>query len=214
MDDLWGRWAQHYPERGIDPGRICRDGIAVPERFAAAPHRVLFVLREVNDWEGGDLRTLLAAGPRYQTWHTVGRWAAGLLHGFPNYEEVDRWDVMHDALRSIASINLKKASGGASADSAVVSAYAFQDRDLLREQIEAIAPQTIVACGTTEVLVWLLGLPVDAEKPHAPVRTHDELRVIPWVHPARCDNRKTYHRLAELATQQIRTPSCAPAPHP
>jgi hypothetical protein len=97
LEDLWNRWAQHYRERGIDPGRICRDGIAVPER---------------------------------------------------------------DALQSIASINLKKASGGASADSAVVSAYTFQDRDLLRDQIKSISPHTIVACGTTNVLVWLLRWPV------------------------------------------------------
>lgn len=210
MEDLWDRWAQHYRERGIDPGRICRDGIAVPERFAAAPQRVLFVLREVNDWEGGDLRTLLAAGPRYQTWHTVGRWAAGLLRGFPSYEEVDRWEVMHDALQSIASINLKKASGGASADPALVNAYAFQDRDLLRDQVRLISPHTIVACGTTEVLVWLLRLPMDADKPHAPVSTREGVTVIPWVHPTRCNNRKTYHRLAELATtRQTRTPPAA-----
>jgi hypothetical protein len=210
LEDLWDRWAQHYRECGINPDRICRDGIAVPEHFAAAPQRVLFVLREVNDWEGGDLRTLLAAGPRYQTWHTVGRWAAGLLHGFPSYEEVDRWEVMRDALQSIASINLKKTSGGASADPAVVSAYAFQDRELLRDQIELISPHTIVACGTTDVLVWLLRLPVNADTPHAPVRTREGVRVIPWVHPARCDNRKTYQRLAELATmRQTCTPPAA-----
>lgn len=152
MDDLWARWRAFYEEHGIRASQICVDGIVDPARFAAAPKRILFVLREVNDWPGGDLRPFLAAGPRYQTWHNVARWAAGLLDGWPPYDVVDRFDRMHDALRQIAAINLKKTTGGSVADLSVVNAFAAHDRELLVEQIERIGPQIIVACGTFATL--------------------------------------------------------------
>jgi hypothetical protein len=199
LDDLWSRWADHYSALAIDRDAICRDGIADPERFAAASDRVLFVMREANDWPGGDIRALLRDGPRFQVWHTIGRWAAGLLQGFPNFERVDDRETMRDALGQIASINLKKKTGGSSADLSVINAYAWQDRHLLREQIELIRPTTIVACGTWNELVWLLELPVKADAPRTVLQAPKvAARVIPWVHPSRCDNRKSYEDLAML----------------
>ena len=74
MGDLWEKWSQHYRDIGINPSRICRDGIANPERFSRESRRVLFVMKEVDEWEGGDLRPFLASGPRYQMWHATARW--------------------------------------------------------------------------------------------------------------------------------------------
>jgi hypothetical protein len=210
LNDLWDRWAAHYRSLSIDEKSICRDGIAEPERFAAAPERILFVMREANNWPGGDIRLLLRDGPRYQVWHMIGRWAAGLLRGFPSYESIDNRDVIRDALQRVASINLKKSTGGSSADLAVINAFAWQDRALLREQIERIGPTTIVACGTASELVWLLDVPVNADAPRRVVRMPGlGARVIPWVHPARCDNRKSYQDLASLVVGASRQTSRA-----
>lgn len=199
MDDLWARWRAFYEEHGIRASQICVDGIVDPARFAAAPKRILFVLREVNDWPGGDLRPFLAAGPRYQTWHNVARWAAGLLDGWPPYDVVDRFDRMHDALRQIAAINLKKTTGGSVADLSVVNAFAAHDRELLVEQIERIGPQIIVACGTFDQLVWLLDLTFNPDDPWRGT-AQDAARgitVVPCRHPVRCNGARVYKELME-----------------
>jgi hypothetical protein len=199
VDDIWTRWSEHYRERSIDPHSICQDGIADPDRFLVASQKVLFVMREANDWPGGDIRQLLRDGPRFQVWHTIGRWAAGFLQGFPTYDSIDRYETIRDSLQQVASINLKKRTGGSSSDLAVINAYAWQDRELLKEQIAQIHPTTIVACGTFDALVWLLDLPVTADSPRSPLTLEPQgWHVIPWVHPSRCDNRKSYEELAEI----------------
>ena len=204
--DIWTRWAMHYRDLGIDPTTICRDGIADKSKFDEASSRILFIMREPNDWPGGDMCQLMREGPRYQVWHTIGRWAAGLLNGFPDFAAIDNTAAMRDALHQIASINLKKASGGSSADLSVINAFAFRDRALMREQILTIAPSTIVACGTWHELVWLLKLPVSPKEPRQVVTSSTlAARVIPWVHPSRCDNRRTYQTLGELVSQPTAT---------
>ena len=203
MPDIWERWSAHYHATGIDADGICRDGVAIPERYDASPVKILFVLREANDWRNGDIRQLMADGPRFQVWHTVGRWAAGFLQGFPEYETVDRYATIRDSLQQVAAVNLKKLSGGASSDPVQIDAYAFHDRELLREQIKHIGPTVIVACGTWSTLVWLLELPIHPGHPHRPVRTLDAgTLVIPWCHPNRCDNRKTYAALRTLSSTE------------
>jgi hypothetical protein len=122
-----------------------------------------------------------------------------LLLDFPAYDTVDRRDTIHDSLQQVASINLKKSTGGSSADLTVINAYAWQDRNLLREQIEQIDATTIVACGTFNELIWLLDLPVKPDSPREVVSVAGKYRVIPWIHPSRCDNRKSYEQLHSLA---------------
>ena len=200
MERIWTRRHTHYESLGIEPNRICADGIADSAKFARASHRILVVMREVNDYAGGDVRELLRSGPRYQVWHTVARWTAGILNGFPEYPAVDRLDAMRAALQSIASINLKKTSGGATADLATINAYAHNDRHLLCEQIAEIDPTIIVACGTFDQLVWLLELKVDPDAPRrSPTFTPNGRHlVLPWIHPGRASNRSSYEQLREL----------------
>jgi len=204
--DLWAQWRQHYSECGIDSSQICTDGIVDSSIFAHEGKKVLFVLRETNGFAGGDLCGFLRDGPRYQMWHTVARWATGIQQGFPLYDDINKFAVLQRSLRRCAAINLKKASGGSSANPAVINAFAFQDRALLRKQISEIEPEIIVACGTFDPLVWLLeiefkpnhlwGNPAKCESISA--------WVIPWRHPGRANNRKTY---SELGTIVARIPS-------
>jgi hypothetical protein len=196
-NELWSRWEKHYLNRGIDPGRICRDGILNVSEYGQVRPSVLFVLREVNDYPGGNLAELLKGGPRFQMWHTVARWAAGIQRSFPPFELINRFEILREALHRTAAINLKKTSGGNAADLAVINAYAYQDRHLLRKQIGDIHPDVIVACGTFEPLVWILELEVDPDRPHkVPVYcTSFSTWVVPWRHPGRADNRETYNAL-------------------
>lgn len=199
-ENLWEKWKAHYAKIGVPPKTICRDGIIDFETYSNSKRKILFVLKDVNDWPEGDLRVMLQNGPVYQMWHTIARWSAGLLQGFPPYEQVDRFDVMKESLRSIAAINLKKCSGKAWSDSPVVNAFAFRDRDLLLEQIHLIAPEVIVAGGTFDPLIWLLELNVDPEHPLSKVVVDQKsgIKVVPWRHPGRVNNRQTYQQLKKI----------------
>lgn len=200
-DSIWNRWEAHYKNLDINTKAICRDGIIDPAKYKDVLVKVLFVLKEVNDFPGGSLPVMLKDGPKGQMWHTVARWSAGLLkRDFPPFEEIDNIAVMKASLSQIAAVNLKKATGTAKADISVINAYAHQDRDLLLEQIDSIKPDVIVACGIIDILIWLFDLKVKAEKPsQGPIR--DERRkawIIPFRHPCTADNRKTYQELKIL----------------
>lgn len=197
---IWSKWESHYKNLEIEPGRICRDGIVNEEEWGNSDIKVLFIMKEVNDWEGGDLKNLLKNGPKYQMWHTVARWAAGIQRGFPDFLEIDNWDSMKESTKKIASINLKKTSGGSSANMSIINAYAKMDKELLREQIFLIKPNIIIAGGTFENLIWLLDLDVDPDSPYKKPCL-DKLTsawVVPWVHPSRVNNKDTYDELKSI----------------
>jgi len=199
MNGIWQQWTNHYKSLGIEPSRISKDGIIHPDHFNTTD-KLLFVLKETNDFAGGSLSELLQDGPIYQMWHTAARWAAGILNDFPEYGQINNYETLTTALHQIAVINLKKATGGAYADMSVVEAYAHQDKDLLLEQIRTIDPDIILACGTFEPLIWLLDLPVKGDNPYErPVKSKifDTL-VIPWRHPGRVNNKTTYAELKDI----------------
>ncbi len=202
MRSTWQKWEKHYERLGLDPKLICTDGIPYEKGYLAARRRVAFVLKETNDFSG-DLWCLLKDGPKFQMWHTLARWSAGILNGFPPFEEIDRYDVMKESLLSVAVVNLKKATGGASADMSIINAYAHQDRELLAEQFDDVRPHLIVACGTMDPLVWLLDLRVDVRQPlNVPVRDDSrEAWVLRWRHPGRVNNRKSYDELKDLVSR-------------
>lgn len=199
MNDIWKRWTKHYKLLKIDPSRISKDGVIYPSRFNKN-FRLLFILKETNGFPGGSLSELLYNGPKYQMWHTTARWAAGILYDFPNYQQIDNRKTLTKALHEISVINLKKTTGVSSADMHKINAYAHQDKDLLLEQIKTIAPHIILACGTFESLIWLLDIPVSGDNPYEkPVKSKIiESLVIPWRHPNRVDNKKTYEELREI----------------
>jgi len=199
---LWAEWSKHYKALGIDPARISRDGAIDGSVYARAPVRVVFVLKEVHSKErtGFPLPKYLRGGPRGKgtMWHAVARWAAGIQGGFPPYSAVNGETAKHEALRASAVVNLKKIGGGSTANMSAVNAYALRDRKLLRRQILALDPQTVIACGTFDSLAWVLDLPISPEKPTAPTRfTQDGFWVVPWRHPGRADAKGTYNRLEE-----------------
>jgi len=196
----WGKWIEHYQALGIKSDRICRDGIFDDSEWGKVEKKILFVMKEVNKWEDGNLKDLFIDGPKYQMWHTVSRWAAGILYNFPKYEKIDTLDIMKEVIRKIASINLKKISGGPASNMSAINAYAYTDRELLLEQIDEIQPNIIVACGTFDSVIWLLGLEINPDNPYEkPI--FDKKRnilVVPWRHPARVNNKNTYNELKEM----------------
>lgn len=202
MSSIWDKWIKHYEKIGINAKRICKDGIINPDKFYKAKHKILFIMKDVNNIEGGpegNLPEWLKDGPKYQLWYTIARWSAGIFNDFLPYRQIDT-KTIKESFEKIAAINLKKASGGARVDSEVISAYAHQDRQLLLEQIELINPDFIISCGVMEPLIWLLDLKVNPEKPaDEPIKDASRKTwIIPFRHPARASGERVYNNLKKV----------------
>lgn len=193
-EGIWTKWKLWYDDKGIDHRRICKDGIIDFERFQKCKIKVLYILREVDGWEGGDLREMLLDGPKYQMWHTIARWSAGILSDFPEFDKIDNYQTMTEAIQKISAINIKKTSGGSIHDPTVLNAYCHMDQILLKEQIDNIDPDYIICCGTFDQIIWLLNLDLNVDSPfeHLPTYRETGSVVIPWRHPNRANNRETY----------------------
>jgi len=212
LDGRWPGWIRHYTQLGAEEELVTLDGVGDPEKFARAPRRVLFVLKEPNNVRNTDMRWELRNGP-HKMWHAVARWAATLLAGEPlSYEAADRPAAKQGALRQVAAINLKKVSGGSESDMRDISLVAYRDREVLRVQIAEIAPQVIVACGTFSQLVWLLDLRVSQDAPlMSPAwGPSDRYAVLPFRHPAR-SQREHYVEFTRLAAMLPRIKGATPS---
>lgn len=192
---FWNAYAARYPDE------LAKDG-AGGCYYQARP-RVLAVLKDPNNSAGFDLRDLLNSGAKWAIWHRLAEWMAGIHNRFPAYESVyGHTELKNNALRQSAVINVKKRNGGSSVDDATLHRFAFQDRTLLREQIQMLDPTLILACGTFEQLLWLLGdlVPagVNLELPHTVVTLANGANLVKWRHPARCAGRGPYETLGEV----------------
>lgn len=163
LDRLFEEWKQHYAGLKIDKTKFSADGIICEEKYDAAPKKILFVLRETNDYKNGDLRDLYKDGPRLQMAGQLSKWATGILHDFPEFTEVDmnEGNIRTEAMKSIALMNVKKYTGGAIADFNLLHVFTRLDKDFIKREIEIINPQIIVCCNTFIELMWALDLKLD-----------------------------------------------------
>lgn len=201
--DIWTKWEKHHESMGLKPHWICKDGIIKPSEYKKTSPKILYAMKEVNGWRGGDLALAfneLWGGPKHQIWHTVARWTAGILSGFPPFKSINHWDAYWDSVFKMAVVNLKKQSGSSSSDMTEINAFTKLDRELLLEQIQGINSNIIIACGTYDQLLWLLDLQINPKRIGDPVwskryRAH----VVPFRHPARVgSNEKAYAQLRKL----------------
>jgi hypothetical protein len=136
------------------------DGVISEEHWARAEKRILFILKETNDYRGNIanlIRVAATSRPQSKLWdrptfHNLGRWAYGLLNasdGEASYKEAHT--ARKRALLPCAFINVKKTSGGRAATNAVeLNAQMYSV--LLRKQIEILAPNIIVFGGTYKMI--------------------------------------------------------------
>ncbi|WP_396634108.1 hypothetical protein [Maribacter sp. R86514] len=142
---LFSRWAKRRPE-------MAKDGVINESEYTKCKIKVLYILKEVNDWKNGDLREFVAKGARWRTWNNIARWQNGIQNYFDNgittfknsVNENDRKKI----LKTIAVLNLKKESGGPSSNMGQIWHHANEDKDLLKEQIDLYDPNIIICCGT------------------------------------------------------------------
>lgn len=194
-DQLWTKWRAAY---GSDGARIVRDGIGEPDSFERSKKRLLFVLREPHGWDGADMRDQLRQGVKYAVWRRIAEWAAAILLDYPPFNDICDTSIQDAALRQIAVINVKKLPGGSSASQWEIDDHAFRHRDLLRHQIDVIAPNVIVACGTFGVMRWILEDNIAAVSDDF-CKLSDGATLLGWRHPAqRGPKRERYESFVEL----------------
>ena len=180
-----------------EPGLVI-DGAVDAERYAAAPTRLVWLLREPNvsaAWDTGgprrDLRRFyrdrLFAYPRWAaTGAALVRTSRVLLRGDdPALWEPGGARPFADVLRDVAVVNVNKFGGGSIHRPAALKNAAAAFAPLLAEQLAALAPQVLLLAGTAGVLppaFWSAWAGFD-EEPPLPATVGD-CRIVGLPHPA------------------------------
>ncbi len=154
-DQLFTEWKQNRPG-------FVADGVVDSATYLISYPKLLFILKEVNDPDGGDwdLREYMRDGARSQTWDTITRWVEGirrLPEDIP-WKEIDTIDGprRRAALKSIAAINLKKSPGGSTADAGSIYRTGNEDRAFLNRQFQLYDADIVICSGTNDPFHWLI----------------------------------------------------------
>ncbi|MBO0934149.1 hypothetical protein [Fibrella aquatilis] len=151
--DLQAEFVDLYKKLGlVDYSNLfISDGIINDELCNKQKIKILFIAKEHNK-----LNREYEDNPSYSDWwkqhvmytfsHRISEWAYGISNNFPPYAEAQDADRKHEALKSIAFINVKKVCGGSSSNSAIIGEYIIKTRSLLLRQIQEIAPTIIICC--------------------------------------------------------------------
>jgi hypothetical protein len=155
-DDLFAAWKDRLgPSNGI-----VTDGAASPADYLGSSPKVGFLLKEVNDADGGgwDLRQFVADGGRGATWNNIARWTLGVQALADDLEWSELQHIDHArrvaVLQSIVAFNVKKVPGAGTAIADDIHSAIDLGRDLIHRQARLYAPDVLVACGVGIAEVW------------------------------------------------------------
>ena len=145
QEALFQTWRRENP-------KIVSDGIVDEQAYLSSPVKTLYLLKEVNGGENWDLCGFLAEGGRPQTWDNITRWTMGIHQ----LDRVIPWSELQDItaerrkeiLKKICVVNVKKTSGGHTAEADKLLRAVQGNRSRLREQLAIYEPDLIVCCGT------------------------------------------------------------------
>ena len=131
------------------------DGVVNEELYLNSKPKIVYILKEVNGGANWDLRDYLMSGARSQTWNNIARWTHGIRQVYENTGISIPWNEIYDVdlefrkaqLQSICAVNVKKESGGSSADDNAVWDYMQQDKDFILRQLEIYNADVVICCG-------------------------------------------------------------------
>ena len=208
LDDLFTEWARRDPNTAR---LLCRDGIVREECYDTAAPKTLFVSKEPNNPQGlgFDFRDCWANDPvKYGFSHRLSEWAFGVQNGFPPLSVFDSNEShKRESMQAIAFMNLKKVGGSGTADSDSIKSLVTRDEDLLRRQIEIIAPDVLIGCIGFERDVWRLLFPQLEFQPSGfdvSVARVNGIRIIDFYHPSyRVPRAMSYTLLASVYQSRL-----------
>lgn len=143
-DKLFEEWNARVPD-------VVRDGVVDESAYISTNPKLVFVLKEANDFAGGDLREYLRGSNEGGTLNNVVRWTRSIL-SLPN---IPAWKSINcvyqpertEWLPKVGWINIKKQTGMARAVDADLAAAVNRNGDLLVSQISLYGPDIIICCG-------------------------------------------------------------------
>lgn len=209
-DLLFARWRPNRP-------RFVADGVADEQAYNTSKPRLVFVLKEVNDPDGGDwdLRQFIYEGGRPQTWDNITRWVEGIRR----LDENLPWAILKEislerrckALRSIVAINLKKSPGSHTTDQGQLAIVAAEDKAFFNEQFKLYEPNIVICCGVSDTFHWTLQH--DAEPRWQATsrgvwfhKSESGRVVVSYSHPeARCADNLLYYGLVDAIREIVAT---------
>lgn len=174
-----------------------RDGVVSEHDYQTSSLKIVFILKEVNDPDGGggDLRKFLSEGarpePRDQTWDNVTRWVRGIqnlpsIREWSFYEEITR-DCRKETLKSIVAMNLKKSPGGHTTAPKTLAAAARANKDYIRRQYSLYDPDITICGGVGELFRKAVGHRMKWQETTRGVRWYERNArkyVVSFSHPA------------------------------
>lgn len=194
------------------------DGVVDEQVYLSSSPKLLFILKEVNDRDGGewDLREFLRKGGRPQTWNNITRWVEGIRSlsidlPWSGLEQVDE-ERRCNALCSIAAINLKKSPGGHTTDVEALATIATDNKVFLNRQFSLYAPDIVICCGysTSDVIHWLVDFDKepDWKTTRRGVQYHEFMPgkyIIRYAHPeARVADNLLYYDLVDAVREILK----------
>lgn len=151
-DVLFERWRASLPD--LQRKTFVSDGVVNPVAYDNSAPKILLLLKEVNDPNGGGwcLREFLGDGGRPETWDTVTRWLRAIRslpaeipwNELENVTEAQR----REELQSIAAMNLKKIPGHHTTDLSTWWPIIERDKAYIRQQFALYEADLVVCCGS------------------------------------------------------------------
>lgn len=160
------------------------DGIVDIDMYLESKYKILWVLKEPYDGDGGGwhlCKDFLARDDFYHrmqgsrpTWHPVIYISYGILNGFAKFDDMNWIRDNHDMakiIRSVAVINVKKIPGGKRTyDFNIIKDAYNRHKDILHEQIKLYNPDIIIGGATMDLFFHDLGISSEDIKSNNSVR--------------------------------------------
>ncbi len=188
FQELFAEWENIYNADLAEGKVFVRDGIVDEALWQKAEKKVLYILKERNEYKNkaaealSDFRQALRTKP----WLRLGYWSYGLnnttAEGIPPFSEAQKNAEYYCKMSAV--INLKKLAGNASSDMKEIEKYAREDLKLINRQIDLISPDIIVCGGTFRICKTLFELDEMAPRVYKSSKYTDAVW-IDCVHPSK-----------------------------
>ena len=190
LDDLFKEWKKKYAKNEI----FYKDGIVNESLYRKAPKKILFITKEPNsnkstNTDDYDFRKWWNRVIELAFSYRIAEWGHGIFHDFPQFKEL--WEkkdasIIHESLKMIAFMDVKKTGGGGKSKKSVIDFHIERDFNLIHKEIKIINPEIIVTGLSWKSTRDLLFPDVQWKECgyHIKVGKYDNRKVIDFYHPS------------------------------
>lgn len=149
FDKLYEEWKITRPEYNL-----VNDGILDSGKWASSKSKIQFLLKESHGFTNIRNKSHdITAGDGNHFWYNITRWWLSVDMHYSNqhleFPSNNHLKKLHPLISDIAYVNVKKTIGKSRSTAKDIMIYAKKDKDLLRRQIDLIAPKVVITDKTT-----------------------------------------------------------------